>query len=371
MSLILNGKLFNPASNADDEMVLARQHYLECVKDIREKYGKYGYVKVIRRKPRKRNESGYWEPTPMIIFPAKVHTNVQFPVQAKAADKDKYGGLETWEISMSTPLRKENEYRARPAAFKFTMEEKVLYLDKDMDEIFYLLYKSPHVYYPDAVNKYGKRAGGSLTVDNRDERERIVAEGRKDAAKLNFAIYGDATSPLSEESVLRATAAAWGIENALDPAVSDDELRNTLYANITAQQATKEKVLHGKGIDDFLSFISFEENINARALILNAISTQRVRYDIPKFSYIYASSEIPVLIIPDKYVPRKFDYLCEFLLSKNNEAAWERFRKECVDEKVIDSHDFKWVKFLAKADGLPIASKSEKDLRAALKDRYK
>jgi hypothetical protein len=371
MSLILNGKLFNPASNADDEMVLARQHYLECVKDIREKYGKYGYVKVIRRKPRKRNESGYWEPTPMIIFPAKVHTNVQFPVQAKAADKDKYGGLETWEISMSTPLRKENEYRARPASFKFTMEEKVLYLDKDMDEIFYLLYKSPHVYYPDAVNKYGKRAGGSLTVDNRDERERIIAEGRKDASRLNSAIYGDQTSPLFEESALRAAAAAWGIENALSETVSDDELRNTLYTNITAQQSNKEKVLHGKGIDDFLQFISFEENIKARALILDAISRGIVRYDIPKFSYIYASSDMPVLVVPDKHVSRKFDYLCEFLLAKNNEPAWEKFRKECVDEKVIDAHDFKWTKWLAKADGLPIASKSEKDLRSALKDRYK
>jgi hypothetical protein len=371
MALILNGKLFNPASNADDEMVLARQHYLECVKDIREKYGKYGYVKVIRRKPRKRNESGYWEPTPMIIFPAKVHTNVQFPVQAKAADKDKYGGLETWEISMSTPLRKENEYRARPASFKFTMEEKVLYLDKDMDEIFYLLYKSPHVYYPDAVNKYGKRAGGSLTVDNRDERERIIAEGRKDAAKLNTAIYGDATSPLSEESVLRATAAAWGIENALSLTVSDDELRNTLYQDVMAKQASKEKTIQGKGVDDFLQFISFDNVIKARALILEAISRGIVRYDIPKFSYIYASSEMPVLVIPDKHVSRKFDYLCEFLLAKNNESSWEKFRREVIDEKYINEHNFQWTKWLAKEEGLPIAAKSEKDIRSALADRYK
>jgi hypothetical protein len=371
MALLLNGKLFNPSSTAEDEMTIARQHYSECVKDIREKYGKYGYVKIIRRRPRKRNESGYWESTPAIIFPARVHTNVQFPSKATTAERDRSGGLESWEFSSSTPVKKDGEYRARPGSFKFTMEENVYYLDKDMDLIYFLLMKSPQVFYQDAVNKYGKRAGGSLTVDNRDERERIMAEGRKDAAKLNFAIYGDATSPLSEESVLRATAAAWGIENALDPAVSDDELRNTLYANIMAQQATKEKSLHGKGIDDFLQFISFEENIKARALILDAISRGIVRYDIPKFSYIYASSDMPVLVVPDKHVSRKFDYLCEFLLAKNNETSFEKFRKECVDEKVIDAHDFKWTKWLAKVEGLPIAAKSEKDLRAALKDRYK
>jgi hypothetical protein len=370
MALLLNGKLFNPSSTAEDEMTIARQHYSECVKDIREKYGKYGYVKIIRRRPRKRNESGYWEPTPAIIFPARVHTNVQFPSKATTAERDRSGGLESWEYSSSTPVKKDGEYRARPGSFKFTMEENVYYLDKDMDLIYFLLMKSPQVFYPEAVNKYGKRAGGSLTVDDRDTRERIIAEGRKDAARLNTCVYGDQTSPLFEESALRATAAAWGIEGALSDTVSEDELRNLLYSSVIAQQATKEKTLQGKGIDDFLQFISFDENIRARSLILEAIDKKIVRYDIPKFSYVFASSETPILVVPDKHVPRKFDYLCDTLLSKGNENLWERFRKETIDSKYIDGKDFKFVKWLAKADGLPIAAKSEAALRDALKARY-
>ena len=370
MSLILNGKLFNPASNADDEMVLARQHYLECIKDLREKFGKYGYVKIIRRKPRKRNESGYWEPTPMIIFPAKVHTNVQYPSKASVADRDKYGGLETWEASQSSPVRKDDEYHATPRSFKFATEEKIYFLDKDADIIYFLLYKSPQVYYPDAVNKYGKRPGGALTVDNREERERIIAKGRKDAARLNTAIYGDISSPLYEASVLRATAAAWGIEGALSETMDEDEIRNALYADVIARQQTKEKTTQGKGIDDFLQFISFDENIRARSLVLEAIDKKIVRYDIPKFSYIFASSETPIVVVPDKHVPRKFDYLCDTLLSKGNENLWEKFRKEVIDTKYLDSKDFKFIKWLAKADGLPIAAKSEAALRDALKSRY-
>jgi hypothetical protein len=371
MALLLNGKLFNPTSTAEDEMTIARQHYSECVKDIREKFGKYGYVKIIRRRPRKRNESGYWEPTPAIIFPARVHTNVQFPSKATTAERDRSGGLESWEYSSSTPVKKDGEYRARPGSFKFTVEENVYYLDKDMDLIYFLLMKSPQVFYQDAITKYGKRAGGSLTVDNKDERERIIAEGRKDASRLNSAIYGDQTSPLSEESVLRATAAAWGIENSLSPSMTEDELRNLLYQDVMAKQASKEKTIQGKGIDDFLQFISFDNVIKARALILEAISRGIVRYDIPKFSYVYVSSEMPILIIPDKHVSRKFDYLCEFLLAKNNESSWEKFRREVIDEKYISEHNFQWAKWLAKEEGLPIAAKSEKDIRSALADRYK
>ena len=87
----------------------------------------------------------------------------------------------------------------------------------------------------------------------------------------------------------------------------------------------------GKGIDDFLEFISYEENIRARSLVLEAIDNKIVRYDIPKFSYVFASSETPILIVPDKFVFRKFDYLCDTLLSKGNENLWERFRKETIE----------------------------------------
>ena len=245
--LILNGKIFNPASKAEDDMTVARQHYLECVKDIREKFGKYGYVKIIRRKPQKRNEGGHLEPTPMIIFPCKVHTNVQFSVKTPTDVRDAFGGLETWEYSSGTPVKKDNDYHSTPRSIKFTTQERVLYLDKDMDLIYFLLFKSPHIFYNEAVTKYNKRSSGSLTVDDREQRERIIAEGRKDAAELNAAIYGDQTSPLFEASTLRATAAAWGIEDALSETMTEDEARNALYSNVLAQQATKERTLQGKG----------------------------------------------------------------------------------------------------------------------------
>lgn len=370
MALILNGKLFDPSSKAIDEHVAARAHYTECVTEVRKKYGKYGYVRVTRRKPIKRNPTGLTELVPMIIFPAKVHCNVQFATTAKQEDKDKYGGMETWAYSMNIPRKSDNEYTPSPASIKFVTQERTLLLDRDMELIYYLLFKSPHVFYPEAVNKYGKRQGGVLVVDDKDAREKIIAEGRKDAAKLNTAIYGDASSPLYDEATLRATAAAWGLEDALSEKITDDELRNKLYADVSNKQAFKEKNGQGKGIDDFLTFISFEELIRARALILDAISSGVVKYDIPKFSYVYASSGTPVVIVPEKHRPRKFDYLCDILLAKTNDAGWEKFRKEVITPVMIDEKDFRWCKWLAKIEGLPLASKSEAAIREALRERY-
>jgi hypothetical protein len=369
--LILNGKIFNADSQAEDSMKTARQHYLECVKAIREKYGKYGYVKLVRRKPIRRNPSGLLEPIPMIIFPAKVHTNAQFATKTSQADKDKFGGMETWEYSAATPLKKEGDYRANPKSMKFPTQEKTFSLTSEMDLIYFLLYKSHLVYYPEAIQKYGKRSGGELMVDDKDERERIVAEGRKSEAKLNHAIYGDQESPLYDENSLRSIAAAWGVEAALDERVTADEVRNLLYEDVLQKQRKREKDKKGKGTDDFLDFIQYDELIFARALILDGINRKIIKYDMPKFTYVYAGSDLPIVIVPDKHRGRKFDYLCDYILAKTNTVAWEKLRKEIISPEYIDAQSFKWVKWLARTEELPIASKSERELRDALKDRYK
>lgn len=368
--LILNGKIFDQASQADDGMKTARQHYLECVRGLREKYSKHGFVKLVRRKAVRRNATGLLEPIPMIIFPAKVHTNAQFAVKTSAADKDKNGGMETWEYSASIPVKKDGDYHASPRSIKIPTQDKTLSLEKEMDLIYFLLYKSPVVYFPEAISKYGKRTGGEFMIDDRDERERMVSEGRKSEARLNHAIYGDQDSPLYDESSLRSVAAAWGVTSALDEKKTADEIRNMLYADVLAKQKKREKDGKGKGTDDFLEFISYDELIYARALILDAIDRKLVRYDVPKFSYIYAESNVPVAIVPDKHRPRKFDYLCDYLLAKTNETMWEKFRKEVINPDYIDSQNFKWCKWLAKQEDLPITSKSEKDIREALRVRY-
>lgn len=368
--LILNGKLFDPASKMEDDMVAARYHYLECVKDLRNKFGKYGYVKLVRRKGMKINPSGYLEPVTMIIFPAKVHTSVQFATKTTAKDKDQYGGMETWAFSAETPIKKDGEYQCVPKSIKSTTYEWLLDLEKDIELIYFLLFKSPTVYYPDAINKYGKRKSGELVIDDKDEREARIAEGRKAASRLNHAIYGDQTSPLYETSTLRSAAAAWGVEGALNEAATEDEVRNMLYADVERQQKAKESTGVGKGIDEFLDFLNYDDIIRARALVLDAIDRGVLLYDKVKFAYIYASTNVPLLIVPEKYKHRKFDALCDFLLAPTNSAAYEKFRKEVITPEFMKAQTFPWIKWLAGIEEIPVASKSEKDLRAALVERY-
>jgi len=368
--LILNGKIFDPSSRLEDDMTAARAHYLECVKQLRNKFGKYGHIKLVRRKGLKINPSGLYEPVPMIIFPAKVHTSVQFATNATAKDKDQYGGMETWAYSAESPVKKDNEYQAVPRSIKVATYEMVLDLEKDVEFIYFLLYKCPQVFYPEAVNKYGKIKKGELIIDDKDEREARIADGRKAAAKLNHAIYGDKTSPLFEASALRATAAAWGIEGALSEKATEDEVRNNLFADVERQQKAKESTGTGRGIEEFLDFVNYDEIIKARALILHAIDAGIVQYDKVKFCYIYESTGNPLLIIPEKAKHEKFDYLCNFLLQPVNKPAWEKLRKEVITPEFMKGQPFTWIKWLADIEELPIASKSEKDLRAALVERY-
>lgn len=368
--LILNGKLFDPASKMEDEMVSARAHYLECVKALNDRYKKYGYLKLVRRKPIQKNKTGLLEPIPAIIFPAKVHIPAQFSLKAKQNERDQYGGMETWAYSKGSPIRKDGEYIHTPQSIKVFTQEMVLFLDRDIELIYFLLYKSQSVYYPEAVEKYGKRSGGDFILDDKDERERRIADGRKLASKLNAAIYGDKSSPLYEESTLRAVAAAWGVEGSLDEKATDDEVRNMLFADVEAKQKEKEKTGAGKGVEEFLEFINYDDAIRARALIIDAIDRKLVVYDKVKFTYIYASSNQPLLIIPDKAKTRKFDYLCDYLLSAPNAVAWEKFRREVIDVTYLDNRDFKWIKWLAKIEDIPVAAKSEEALREALKARY-
>jgi hypothetical protein len=368
--LLLNGKIFDPASKLDDDMVAARAHYLECVKQLRLKFGKYGYVKLVRRKGLKINPTGLYEPVGMLIFPAKVHTSVQFASNASGKDKDQYGGMETWSYSAENPLRKDGEYQCVPKSMKVATYEMLLDLEKDIERIYFLLYKCPQVYYPDAINKYGKIKKGELIIDDKDEREARIADGRKAAAKLNHAIYGDKTSPLFETSTLRATAAAWGIEGALSEKATEDEVRNNLFADVERQQKAKESTGTGRGIDEFLEFINYSDAIKARALVLHAIDKGIIQYDRVKYCYIYETTGNPLLIIPEKAKHEKFDYLCNFLLQPSNAPAWEKLRKEVITPEFMKGQPFTWIKWLAEIEELPIAAKSEKELRGALVERY-
>jgi hypothetical protein len=368
--LLLNGKIFDASSKVEDDMVAARAHYLECVKYLRDKFKNYGHIKLVRRKGLKINPSGLYEPTPMIIWPAKIHTSVQFATKATTRDRDAYGGMETWAYSAESPIKKDGEYICVPKSLKNATYEWPLDLEKDIELIYFLLYKSPMVYFPDAINKYGKRKSGELIIDDKDEREARIADGRKAAAKLNTAIYGDQTSPLYDVSALRSAAAAWGVEGVLTDAVTEDEVRNLLYADVEQKQKVKENTGVGKGVEDFLDFLNYDDMIRSRALVLDAIDRKIVLWDAVKFTYVYGSTNVPLMIVPEKNKHRKFDALCDFLLAPTNNAAWEKFRKEVINPEVIKGKTFPWVKWLAGIEEIPVASKSEKDLRQALVERY-
>jgi len=369
--LLINGKQFIPTSK-DPEHAIQRAHYEESIKYIKETYGQNGRnntLKLIRRKEPVRNATGLLEETSPMIFPAKAYPTIQF-AQSDAKKAESMGGIETWAYSKNRPLRKNDQFEPDPKSIKIMSHTELLDMVTQMDLIYFLLYKSPKVYYPPAIEQ-GKVRRGDLIVEDKAAmaRERIRKE--RDELKLRNAIMApDQSYPLHSDAALRKVAAAWGLDGATDPYESVDELRLRLRENVVGAEKLKSKRNRGKGVAEFLEMINFDDAVRQRALIMYALDHKKVVYDWSKMRYLYASTDTVLADIPAKDKDEPFDYLSQYLLNEVRAKEWDLFRKEIIDEQYIESLAYDDLKWLAKQNDLTVSQKNTEQLKKELTDLY-
>ena len=368
--LLLNGERFVPTAN-NSEHEIQKRHYEESVKHIRDTYGKKDKVlTIIRRKEPGRNASGMLEETAPMVFPSKAYQDIQFSVQDKKAAENT-GGTEVWAYSKSRPDRKNvgDDFEPNPNSIKFMSYFEAFHIENDIELIYFLLYKSPRVYFPAAIAQ-GKAKKGDLMVDDKDARDREKVAKQRDSLKLQNAVFApDVSYPLYTDENLRKVAAAWGIDGASDLNNGVDNIRLRLEDSVKRAEAKKSITGEGKGFKEFFELCDFDDSVRARSLIMHALDTDQLTYDEDKHIYAYGEGG-ELLHVPEKYKYESFDYLATHLSNKLHSKEWELFKKEVIDSDYLKGLSFGDLKWLAKDDGLPVAKKSTDDLREDLCNVY-
>jgi hypothetical protein len=362
--LLLNGEQFIPTGK-NPEHALQIRHYEEAITYLRNRYGQGGRNRTLvltRRKEQKRNEGGLLEETPPMVFPAQAVPEIQLAEKDKSKG-DKVGGMETWAYSAQQPRRRAlgEPYEPIPKSIKFMSHFETFDLMSDIELIYFLLYKSPRVYYPPAVAQ-GKVKKGDLMVEDKALIAKEKVQKQRDELKLKNAILApDIQYPLHNDTNLRKVAAAWGIDGAMDEHTSVDDLRIRLEHSVTEAEKNKAITGSGKGLDEFFELINFDDAVNQRSLIMYALDTGKLIYDTAKVRYSYASGT-DLLDVPDGRKYEAFDYLAGYLGNEINKRSWEAFTREVVDEEYIKTLTFADLKWLAKMNELPVSQKSTEAL---------
>lgn len=361
--LLINGEQFIPTGK-NPEHELQRNHYEEAIADLKEYFGQGGRNRTIvltRRKEQKRNSSGMLEQTAPMIFPAQAVCEIQLAAK-DLKKKDTVGGMETWSYSKQQPARRAlgEPYTPVPKSIQFISHFETFDLFNDIEIIYFLLYKSPRVYYPPAIAQ-GKVKKGDLMVEDKALKAKEKVQKQRDELKLKNAILApDIQYPLYNEANLRQVAAAWGIDGAMDPYTSVDDLRLKLEHSVVTAEKNKKND-GGKGMDEFFELINFDDAVRQRALIMHALDSGKLKHDEQKSRYVYGDGS-PLLEVPATKKHQAFDYLANYLGNDVNKKSWEAFVREVIDEEYIKTLTFGDLKWLAKMNELPVSQKSTEAL---------
>lgn len=372
--LLLNGVQFIPTST-NSETRIQRNHYTESVKLIKDTYGQGGRNKmivIVRRKDQKRDKSGRLEETPPMVFPAKAYPAIQFAHQDDKEKENKGGSIESWAYSERRAIKKkdQDQLEPEPKSIKFMSHFQGYDMDTQMELIYFLLFKSPKVWFPPAHSQ-GKVKKGDLMVDDPGLRAREKLAKERNILKLKNAILApDSTFPLYSDKKLRQVAAAWGLDGAQDEYQSVDDLRIRLEDSVKRSDEVFKKTGKGKGVTAFLEMIEFDESVRRRSMIQYALDNEVITYDDNKDDYLYTSNNSILLDVPPKETNEPFDYLATHLSNELFAKEWELFKREVISVEYLEMLAYDELKWLARQDDLPVSQKSKDALREDLGKIY-
>ena len=370
--LLLNGKQFLSTSK-DPDTAIQRNHYTESVKLIKETYGQKGrnkMVVLVRRKEQKRDNTGKLEETPPMVFPAKAYPAIQFAFQDDKEKENKGGSIESWAYSERRAIKKNNQDQLEPdpKSIKFMSHFQGYDMDTQMELIYFLLFKSPKVWFPPA-HPQGKVKKGDLMVDDPGLRAKEKIAKERNILKLKNAILApDSTFPLYSDKKLRQIAAAWGLDGAQDEFQSVDDLRIRLEDSVKRSDEVFKKTGKGKGVTAFLEMIEFDESVRRRSMIQWAMDNEVIKWSDNK--YLYISTGDMLLEVPPKEINEPFDYLATHLSNSLFEKEWGLFKREVISVEYLEMLAYDELKWLARQDDLPVVQKSKDALREDLGKIY-
>ena len=335
--LLRNWEIFDPKIDGSKYPDDAKDYEMRT-KGILNKYGELGFVRIVSTQMANDLQG---QPIPPLFVPLIARNGLiewaYTPNVANIKKNDKTGGVSLAKKSL-----------------KMMHGEINIDVRKDVDLLYFLLHKS------DMITK------GILKIDDVREKEAAAVKAKKDAIKLNAAIYSD-SSPLSSEATLTQVCQALGILNV--DKMTEDSKRIKLEAYVMAED--KKNDPKAMNTDRFLEFINAGETMTRRAIVNKAIQRKLIGWS-PRYGWHWTSSNETVVRVPETRVPDKFAYLCEYYTSDANKEAWDKLLRELVEAGYFeDDQPYDEMKYLAGYFGLKIAQKKKKELAEEITEMIK
>ena len=334
--LLRNWEIFDP-SDVSGKYAADIEHYTKATKGIKNKYGSMGFIRFVNTQVAADLKG---QPIPPCTVPLVARE-----------------GLTEWAYTQNVGnIRRSDKGIVSLTRKSLIMKTGDLNVDveKDIDLAYFLIEKSP---------LFKK---GTIKIDDVREREEAEVKAKRDAIKLNSAIYGDA-SPLSSEGTLRQVCSALGISGA-DKA-TDSALRIKLEGFIGAEN--KKHDVRAMTTENFLDFINMGEEVNKRGIVGKAVQRKVIEYSKMR-GWHWGTSQETIVRVPETRVGDKFAYLCEYYGSESNAEAFDGLIKELTESGYFqDDQPHEEMKFLAKRYGIKIAQTSKKELAEKIVEHFK
>jgi len=177
-------------------------------------------------------------------------------------------GNEEWRYCPIMPRKRNGEFEYPREHKRIWYNKQVFSLDeKDMDRIYYLLYKCPEFkrYY-------------SLDDKKVEAAEKVKVKLRE--AKIYGIFYGENSVLFKDEKKLKEVSKAWNIKDV--ERKSKDELLDELEVRV------REDDINGvRSIDDFIENTQLNHYVEVGALIQSAEDKKFIKFDDTSFCWVY------------------------------------------------------------------------------------
>jgi len=162
-------------------------------------------------------------------------------------------------------------------------------------------------------------------------------------------------------------AQAYGVPNVYqkEPDVIRMELEKVLSHN---DDKRKKGDLSARGTKEFLDELKVKDNVILRAFVQQAVDDKLVTY---KANGNWEVGQKIILKVPQADIERKFDYLCNYLGSSNNEDKLKDFLGDIINpEYLAKLHSYKTIEWIAKVNGINTTAKSKELIKNRITEIY-
>ena len=265
-------------------------------------------------------------------------------------------GVEEWRWCPIMPRKKNGEYEY-PREYKRTWyDKKVLKLDeKDMDRIYYLLYKCPE------FKRY-------YTLDDAKVKASELVADKIREAKITGVFYGENSILLKDEKKLREIARAWNISNVEKK--SRDQMLSELETTV------REQDIKGiRSIDDFIENTQVNHYVEVGALIQKAEDMKLIKFDDRSSCWFYMNQDLvgdKIFEVTRQRYESRYEDLREYMFVEKDHITRLKSLVNANDvprEMVLDINNLEnedWEKIMAFCNKNGIASTGRSRTKAVV-----